>query len=284
VFQTLGNIAFVLPSRLFSRSFTIVDGSRANQEECAGNTRSAHFGVLSVADWDGVPLQKVLEPIKSKRPARVLIAGFDRYAAESGTSWPGASWIFTFDQLRSARAFLATKMNGQPLDVDHGAPVRLVVPGWYGCTCIKWVNEITVVAEDAAATSQMQEYASRTMQTGVPLLAKDYQSAAIDTAAMPIRIEKWSVGGKAKFRVAGIQWGGSRPIEGLEIQFNPDEDYRTVTSFQVAANDSWNFWSHAWTPQKAGNYVIRLRLKGSTNVTKRLDSGYYMRSVEITEI
>jgi DMSO/TMAO reductase YedYZ molybdopterin-dependent catalytic subunit len=252
--------------------------------ECAGNSRSVHFGMLSVADWDGVPLQWVLESAKFKPPGRVLIAGFDRYATASGSSWPGASWIFTFDQLRSSRAFLATKMNGQPLGMDHGAPVRLVVPGWYGCTCIKWVNEITLVVEDSAATSQMREYAGRTMQTGVPLLAKDYQPASVDAAAMPVRVEKWLVGGKIKFRVVGIQWGGSRPIEGLEIQFNPEEEYVPVTNFKIGANDSWNFWSHAWTPQRTGKYLIRLRLKGSNNVTRRLDSGYYVRSVVVTEI
>lgn len=104
--------------------------------ECAGNSRSAHFGMLSVADWDGIPLQGLLENAKPKvQGTRVLISGFDRYAAESKSSWPGASWIFTLEQLHSSRAFLATSMNGQSLTADHGAPVRLVVPGWYGCSC-----------------------------------------------------------------------------------------------------------------------------------------------------
>jgi DMSO/TMAO reductase YedYZ molybdopterin-dependent catalytic subunit len=249
--------------------------------ECAGNTRSAHFGMLSVADWDGVPLEQALENMRLKQPGYVLISGFDHYAAESRSSWPGASWIFTLDQLQSSRAFLATKMNGQPLSLDHGAPVRLVVPGWYGCACIKWVNEITAVAADAPATSQMQEYASRTLQTGTPLLAKDYQPAVIDPAAMPIRVERWSVRGKIKYRVVGIQWGGARPVEGLEIQFNPEEEYVRVANFQIGGNDSWNFWSQPWVPQRAGKYLIRLRIKGSNIVTKRLDSGYYVRPVEI---
>jgi len=252
--------------------------------ECAGNSRSAHFGMLSVADWHGVPLQAVLANTKFKQPGLVLIGGFDRYATESRTSWPGASWIFTFDQLKSAHAFLATKMNSQSLGVDHGAPVRLVVPGWYGCTCIKWVNEITGVAEDGAATSQMQEYASRTMQAGIPLLARDYQPAVIDCAAMPIRVEKWAVGGKIKYRVVGIQWGSTLPVEGLEIQFNPEEVYVPVARFHAAAYDSWNFWSHAWTPLEKGSYSIRLRVNGANNITRRLDSGYYVRSIEITEI
>lgn len=148
---------------------------------------------------------------------------------------------------------------------------------------VKWVNEITLVDEDAPAASQMQEYASRTMQSGVPSLAKDYRPALIDTAAMPIRIEKWSVGGKLKYRVVGIQWGSPRPVEGLEIQFNPSENFVPAETFQPVATGSWNFWSQPWTPQKAGRYLIRLRLKGSSIVAQRLDSSYYQRSVEITE-
>jgi DMSO/TMAO reductase YedYZ molybdopterin-dependent catalytic subunit len=253
--------------------------------ECAGNYLGAHFGMLSVADWDGIPLQEILEIGKPALQAgRILISGFDHYAAESLSSVPGASWIFTFDQLKTTGAFLAFKMNGQALTLDHGAPVRLVVPGWYGCACIKWVNEIAFVSDDVPATSQMREYASRTMQSGMPKLAKDYRPAAIDFAAMPIRIEKWLVNGKVKFRVVGIQWGGSRPIEGLEIQFNPEEDYVPVEDFRISAHGTWNFWTHVWTPQKPGRYMIRLRLKDSNVVAKRLSSGYYLRSVEISEI
>ena len=180
--------------------------------ECAGNSRSAHFGMLSVADWHGVPVQEILQEAKpTSSSVRILISGFDQYSSESRSSIPGASWIFTSEQLKTSGAFLATKMNGQPLTPDHGAPVRLLVPGWYGCACIKWVNEISFVPDDAPATSQMQEYASRTMQTGVPVLAQDYRPALIDLAAMPIRVEKWFVRGKIKFRVAGHPVGRLQP-------------------------------------------------------------------------
>lgn len=251
--------------------------------ECAGNFRGAHFGMLSVADWEGVPLTEVLKTVKVQPAgARVLISGFDHYAGESRSSIPGASWIFTPEQLESSRAFLATKMNGQPLTPDHGSPVRLLVPGWYGCACIKWVNEISFVADDAPTTSQMQEYAARTMQEGMPALAKHYAPAVIDFAAMPVRIERWPVEGKIKFRVVGIQWGGSRPIDGLEIQFSPTDEFQPVQDFRFSTSESWNFWTQPWTPQKPGRYLIRLRLKDTSIVARRLRSGYYMRSVEIT--
>ncbi len=253
--------------------------------ECAGNSRSAHFGMLSVADWHGVSVQEILQGAKpTSSSARVLISGFDQYSSESRSSVPGASWIFTSEQLKTSGAFLATKMNGQPLTPDHGAPVRLLVPGWYGCACIKWVNEISFVPDDAPATSQMQEYANRTMQTGVPVLAKDYRPALIDLAAMPIRIEKWFVHGKIKFCVAGIQWGGSIPIEGLEIRLNPEENFVPVEDFQPSANDQWRFWSHVWTPQASGKYFVRLRPQGPNVIAPRLNSGYYERIIQITNL
>jgi len=252
--------------------------------ECAGNSRSAHFGMLSVADWHGIPMLEILEQAQLNQMGRVVVVGFDRYSTESGSSIPGASWIFTLSELNSSGAFLATRMNGQLLSLDHGAPVRLVVPGWYGCTCIKWVQRISLVAEDGAATPQMREYASRTMQTGIPLLARDFKPAVIDPAAMPVRVERWLVGGKIRLRVAGLQWGGSLAADGLEIQFNPNEPYLPVTNTQIGSKGCWNFWSQVWTPQKPGKYIIRLRLKARDAVTRRLDSGYYARSVEILEI
>lgn len=253
--------------------------------ECAGNTRSAHFGMISVASWTGAPLSDVFERAKVKPDAkRVLISGFDTYTAKSASSIPGASWVFTAEELKKAGAFLATEMNGSPLTSDHGAPVRLVVPGWYGCTCIKWVNEINFVDDAAAATSQMQEYAARTMQNGVPQLAREYRPATIEQAAMPIRIEKWVVAEKKRYRIVGIAWGGSVPVKKLEIRFNPEEEYVAVDDFQQTGNDPWSFWTHAWTPKQPGTYMIRLHIADPGVTARRLEAGYYMRTVEISEI
>jgi len=232
----------------------------------------------------GAPISDLLELCKSKQQAtRVVVSGFDTYSASSATSLPGADWVFTVEQLRS-KAFLATEMNGQPLSKDHGAPVRLIMPGWYGCASIKWVNAITLVDENFLATSQMQEFAARTHQQGVPKLARDYRPAIIDQAAMPIRVEKWFVNGRITYRVVGILWGGSRLAKALEIRFNPEEDYVQVDHFSQLANDPWSFWSHAWTPKTVGTYMIRLRVTDPLLETKRLDSGDYVRSVEVTEI
>ena len=253
--------------------------------ECAGNTREGRFGLISVADWTGISLTEVLQRIPSiPNGARILVSGFDRYASQSASSTPGASWIFSLDDIRATKAFLATGMDGQPLTRDHGAPVRLVVPGWYGCACIKWLNEICVVPDSAEITSQMQEFAFRTMQRGSPKLAREYQAPAIDQSAMVTRVEKWRVGERIRYRVAGIMWGGTTPVKRLEIRFNPDEDYLSVDEFQQSANDPWSFWSHSWSPTATGPYLIRLRVAEPAMQTRRLDMGFYVREVAISEI
>ncbi|HEV2385897.1 MAG TPA: molybdopterin-dependent oxidoreductase [Candidatus Acidoferrales bacterium] len=253
--------------------------------ECAGNVHAVHFGLMSAGKWAGVPVAEILARARAKPQAtRVLVSGFDRYATPSVSSVPGASWVFTLNELESAGAFLATELDGAPLARDHGAPLRLVAPGWYGCACIKWVNEITLVDDSRGATSQMREYASRTMQDGVPQMAKDYKPAVVDQAAMPIRVEKWLVSGKIKYRVVGILWGGNRPVKKLEIRFNPEEDYVPVDWFHQPANDPWSLWAHPWTPRQPGEYLIRLRVAEPRVVARRLDAGFYVRAVEIGEV
>jgi DMSO/TMAO reductase YedYZ molybdopterin-dependent catalytic subunit len=253
--------------------------------ECAGNQRVAHFGMISVANWSGVPIAAVLSELGILPDTkRILISGFDRYVAKSASSVPGASWIFTVEQLKTAGAFLATEMNDQPLTRDHGAPVRLVVPGWYGCTCIKWVDRISVVGDGAEATSQMQEYSGRTHQKGVPRLAREFAPARIDFAAMPVRIEKWGADGKLQYRVVGICWGGHRSASNLKIRFNPEEEFVPVSRYEPGDSRSWSFWEHDWSPKEPGVYNIRLTTEDSSVAARRLESGYYVRAVEISEV
>jgi DMSO/TMAO reductase YedYZ molybdopterin-dependent catalytic subunit len=256
-----------------------------NLMECSGNVHASHFGMLSVADWAGLPLSVLLDRIpRNKRKSSVLISGFDKYENGSATSIEGASWIFPIDDLLSSNAFLATTMNGEPLTRDHGAPVRLVVPGWYGCACIKWVNDIRLIDETAEATSQMQEYATRTHQSGIPKLAAGYQPATIDAAAMPIRIEKWLVERQIRYRIVGIHWGGSVPIRTLEIQFRPGEKFFRVDDLREKTGNTWGFWTYIWTPTDLGNYEIRMRVSEPALRTRRLDIGYYVRTVKITQV
>jgi DMSO/TMAO reductase YedYZ molybdopterin-dependent catalytic subunit len=258
--------------------------------ECSGNSDPSNFGLISTADWEGVPLAALLDRVKpSSGASRVLIAGVDDMSATPRTSVPGASWIFTRDELQ--RAMLAVRMNGAPLPRDHGSPLRLVVPGWYGCSCIKWVDRIELVPDEAPAPTQMQEFAARTHQdigklrAHTPPLARDFIPAVIDTAAMPVRVEKWLVDGRITYRITGIIWGGSTPTNALSIRFKASEPWVRVDDCAMPASTlTWSLWSHTWRPSVPGRYQIVLRVDDPAIRTRRLDLFFYVREIRIDEV
>ncbi|MFN8061219.1 MAG: molybdopterin-dependent oxidoreductase [Vicinamibacterales bacterium] len=251
--------------------------------ECAGNANPASFGLMSAARWGGVPL---LDVVARARPSttgtRVMVEGFDTHAQAPTRSSAGASWIFDWNDVRQTGAFLAFSMNGEPLPRDHGAPARLIVPGWYGAANIKWVTDVRIVDDDAPATTQMREYAARTHQRGVPTLARDYEPAVVDAAAFPVRVEHWRVGERALYRVVGIVWGGSTPVRHLSIRFNRQEPFRPVTLCPPpGSTESWSLWTHVWTPTSLGRHQIVLRVDDADTRTRRLDIFFYVRDVWI---
>jgi len=253
--------------------------------ECAGNTNPNNYGLMSVAEWGGLPMTALLERVHPlPGPFRVLVAGVDD-AGPSRTSTPGASWIFSRDDLEQTGAFLATAMNGSTPSPHHGAPVRLVVPGWYACASIKWVDRIELVADETEATSQMQEFAARTHQPGGVVLARDFTPAVIDVAAMPIRVEQWDVQGRPLYRVIGITWGGPKPADALQIRFQTGGPWIDVSDFsRPATTATWNIWSHRWQPHEAGRYHIVLRVKDPAIRTRRLDLFFYVRMVDVIDV
>jgi DMSO/TMAO reductase YedYZ molybdopterin-dependent catalytic subunit len=270
--------------------------------ECAGNSRAAHFGLMSAARWGGVPLERVLARVgRLPRATRVLVSGFDEHEVQDPGSVPGASWIFGLDQIRESRAFLATTMNGTPLTPDHGYPLRLVVPGWYGCTAIKWVNEIALVDDEAAATDHMREYAGRTHQDPTsarddllirsgrrpegPRLARDFRPATIDPAALPVRVERLrTAGGTISYRIVGIVWGGRTPVRHLSIRLNPDLAFAPVEEIGRGDEWTWALWSYRFLRPAPGRYRIELAVKDPAVRTRRLDMGFYAREIEIASV
>ncbi|MDH3745019.1 MAG: molybdopterin-dependent oxidoreductase [Acidobacteriota bacterium] len=254
--------------------------------ECAGNSRWVRFGLLSAASWTGVPLSTLFEEAGPlPEAASVRVSGFDTHSAASTNSSGGCSWVFPLKDLESTGAFLATAMNGAPLSPDHGHPVRLVVPGWYGCCCVKWVERVEVVDDRQPATNQMIEFASRTHQSGTPKMAAEYRPATVDLAAMATRVEAWQVEDRRVYRISGLSWGGDDSRLGgdrLAIRFAPNGPYRRVTHQpRRALSGSWGLWSHDWRPERPGRYLIQLRVDDPMISTRRLDAGYYVRAVEI---
>lgn len=258
--------------------------------ECAGNSDPANFGLLSAARWSGVPMVAVLDRVRTLPSAvRVRVTGIDDEAGPSTTSNPGASWVFTRDELERTGAFLAVGMNGAPLTADHGAPVRLVVPNYYGCSCIKWVSRIDWVSDAEPAPLQMMEFSLRTHQAGVFRLARDYEPPVIDLAAAPVRVEQWALtrDGRERivYRVVGIRWGGTTRQVPLTIRFGTRESFVPVLDNPPPDDPStWSLWTHEWTPDSPGRYPLALSVADRSIRTRRLDLHYYTRDVDIDRV
>jgi len=249
--------------------------------ECSGNTSYGGFGLMSACEWRGVPFSAVLDRMKpTSQAALIRVIGFDEHSAPS-SSVEGAGWVFTPDQLKDA--FLATEMNGAPLTPDHGYPLRLMVPGWYGCACIKWVDSVEWVVETASATTQMQEFAERTHQPGIPALAKDYIAASIDTTALPVRVEKYRLDGRIVYKVVGLTYGADR-TDRLQIRFGSGDWEDVTVCPERESSRTWALWAHVWEPTSTGSYEIRLRVDDAGIQTRRLDSEWYRREVTLDEV
>ncbi len=249
--------------------------------ECSGNSASRAYGLMAACRWGGVSLADVLDAAAVQSGATMVkVSGADDYLNDgSGHSTVGAAWVFPLDQLEGA--FLATTMNGEALPSDHGWPVRLMVPGWYGCCLIKWVSSIELVDDSEPATSQMQEFASRIQQSSHSL-AKDYEPATMTPCAMPVRVERWSLDGGTVYRVVGILWGDGAPAKGLQVRFGsggPWEDVAVCPA--VTSNATWTLWEHLWRPVASGSVTLRCRIDAPALDTPRLDDGYYDRSVTV---
>ena len=254
--------------------------------ECSGNADPANFGLLSAARWRGVSMTALLDRMPALPDGRrIRIIGVDDERQRSTTSVPGASWVFSRDELDRTGAFLATHMNDAPLTLDHGAPVRLVVPNYYGCSAIKWVSRVDAVTDDEPATAQMREFATRTHQHGVPVVARDYDPPVIELAATPIRVEQWLVGERVVYRVIGIRWGGASRRTPLTIRFRHTDPFVPVSDCPDSeSTTTWSLWSHTWHPAETGRYQIVLNVADRSIPARRLDLYYYTREVEIDRV
>jgi DMSO/TMAO reductase YedYZ molybdopterin-dependent catalytic subunit len=265
---------------------TLSKGMGPHLFECSGNGNPSNFGLMSVAEWEGIPLAEVVARLKpAKEATGVLISGYDHIGQVSQRSIVGASWVFPLADLDRLGAFLATRMNGESVPADHGKPVRLVVPGWYGCAWIKWVNEIRLVGPEEPATSQMVEFANRTHQASPHKFAREYTPADIHTAATPVRVEKRKGPNGIDYRIVGILWGGTKPVDRLAIRFGKDQ---AATPFAVCpapkTHVMWSLWEYRWKPTVPGTYDISLEVPDKSVPQRRLNSGYYMRQVAITDV
>ncbi len=200
---------------------------------------------------------------RDRRAGQRLRSHRPEFASARSSARAGCSRSPSLDRLG---AFLATRMNGAAAcPADHGKPVRLVVPGWYGCSWIKWVNEIRLVGPDEPATTQMVEFATRTHQTEPHKLAARLTRRPT-SRPRPRRSGSRNARARTASSIASSASSGAAPSRSIVCRSVLASD-AAFTPFSVCptpkTHTMWSLWEYRWKPTTARHLRHRARSRGS---------------------
>jgi len=230
--------------------------------ECAGNQRTSLSplppgepwlgGAVSTGTFTGVPLAEVLERAGLRSDAvEVLAEGADAGKTPSGETHFARA--LPVGKALDPDTLLALEMNGKPLKPAHGAPLRLIVPGWYGMASVKWVSRIEALTAPFAGYFQSERYifleSGRTAEPVREMRVK----ASFSSPAPGESVELGPV------LISGMAWSGSAPIAKVEVAFAGGSDWLEARLTGPEERHAWRRWELTWVPPWRGRHVLRCR-------------------------
>ncbi len=237
--------------------------------ECAGNGR-AHLQprpvsqpwldeAVGTAEWAGTPLAPLLrEAGLSDDGSEVVFTGAD-HGLEFGWEQDYARALPLAEALGDD-VLLAYEMNGQPLLPQHGAPLRLVVPGWYGMTQVKWLKEIRVVAD--GFTGFHNAVACRFKQdadeAGEPV-TRIAPRALLVPPGFPDFMTRTRVVDRGGHELTGRAWSGWAPVQRVQVSTDGGATWSDAELDAPLGRWAWRGWRWIWEADRCGSYVLCVR-------------------------
>ena len=262
--------------------------------ECAGNNRSdlnpptpgSQFqsGAVSTAYWAGVRLSDVLKPAGIKSSAReVLFEGHDAGRPEPGASEMPYTRSLPIDVALHPDTLLAYEMNGLELPKEHGHPIRLIVPGWYGMASVKWLRRLTVLDTDYSGYFQGYKYVIED-EAG--------QSVPLTTIGIKSLIGKPAEGDTVRMGqvcVIGMAWSGQERIARVDVSSDSGATWEPADIIGPSEQYAWQKWHYTWTPPAPGDYTLMSRAVDVRGNVQPLKSrwnrlGYMVNGVKPVEM
>jgi len=234
--------------------------------ECAGNGRTTldppvegekwDFGAVSTAEWRGVPLVEVLDRAGIRPAAReVVFRGADAGTLPGRNDTLSFERSLTLDDAMDSDALLAYAMNGEPLPIQHGYPLRLVVPGWYAVASVKWLTEIEAIEGPFTGQFQTGSYFYEGKRDGEvtrePVTLQRVRSLITE----PRPDEEIELGDVA---IRGVAWSGAAPIERVDVRVG-DRDWQDARLIGRRHRHSWQWWELITRVEEHGATTIRSR-------------------------
>ncbi|MCQ1839128.1 molybdopterin-dependent oxidoreductase [Neorhizobium galegae] len=242
--------------------------------ECAGSPLAPTIAKRRIGNvvWKGVPLSLVLE--------RAKISSDASYVWTSGLEWGSYAEVeepyqkdLPIAKALAEEVLLALEINGRPLSMERGGPVRLVVPGWYGTNSVKWLGSITAADRRSRSAYTTRFYNGHTAWGVRPVWHVAPESVIVSpspsdilSADMPTTIWGWA-------------WGDNQ-ISSVEVSVDGGGSWQAAT-VGPREDRSWQRFELSWSP-RAGQHLLICQCTNEVGERQPLaDARNAMHSVEI---
>lgn len=237
--------------------------------ECAGNGRARlsprplsqpwlHEAV-GTARWRGAPLRALLEEAGPAEDAlEVVFTGLDR-GIEKGVRQSYQRALPLVEALAD-EVVLAHEMNGAPLLPQHGFPLRLLVPGWYGMTNVKWLTSVSAVSEPFVGYQNETAYRFRAAEDeqGTPV-SRMHPRALMVPPGVPDFHTRVRFVARGNHLLEGRAWSGLAPVERVDVSTDDGETWAPATLEPAQSRWGWRRWTFAWQANERGQQILCCR-------------------------
>jgi len=249
--------------------------------ECAGNGRAQlepHvvsqpwlLEAVGTARWRGTPAAGVLEDAGVRADAlEVLFIGLDR--GVEGEEEQLYARSLPLAEARREDVLLAYEVNGVPLPPQHGYPLRLLVPGWYGMTSVKWLGRIDVLTEPFDGYQQRQGYRLRQVEDepGEPVQRIQVRALMVPPG-IPDFLTRMRFVEAGECVLEGRAWSGEDEVAGVEVSTDGGETWASAKLGPPSLGRwAWRSWRYVWDA-KPGDYELCCRARDGSGRTQPLE-------------
>lgn len=246
--------------------------------ECAGNGRARLtprpvsqpwlVEAVGTAAWTGVPLRDVVTTVGIRPDTVELVFSGADTGVQGGEKQEYERSLPLAEALRP-EVLLAYGMNGRPLEPQHGAPVRLVVPGWYGMTSVKWLLGITAVTEAFRGYQQREayRYQQHAEDPGEPV-SRIRVRALMAPPGHPDFLTRRRFVKAGEIELSGRAWSGYGAVERVEV--GVDGVWVDAELERPLGDFAWRGWRYLWRAEP-GEHVVSCRATDATGDVQPLE-------------
>jgi DMSO/TMAO reductase YedYZ molybdopterin-dependent catalytic subunit len=242
--------------------------------ECGGNREAVMHRMMSTCSWTGASLKDLLNDI---RPASdvvdVVFWGADRgeETIRTGKYEMNFARSMSIADAVASDAILAYEVDGAPLPVIHGFPVRLIVPGWYGVANVKWLDRIELSPRRFLGRFMGRDYVTIAgRQVGDRVEYTETSVTRILVKSMVARVTRPAGPGAAPMTVTGVAFTDGTPLDKVEVQV--DGGPWRAARLEAQRNPyAWTFWSLDVDALSPGSHTVASRATDRRGRTQPVD-------------